>query len=341
MYCQISAFHAGESTIPTSDVTFSVFKMMFSPAREHVFFKICIPRTYFPILVIVVSSKWISRLSGSTISMFECGHMVLMMIFSPAREHYCYYYYYYCFYCYYNYYHYYYYYKVMIITIIIQMTITTKHNNTNNNDNNNNNNNINKELRPVVTYAFLLYFSFLKSFFFKSYFNIGESFLTGLQFWNWFHFCVFGDFWSSENKNLLWSHEIYMFQHFRFHRHLPCLFAFVKFGILQFYNFNFYVIYFWEDFDISQLEMIMAPELHIQVLDSCHCGIFRWWAMLRLLSRTHYEGNLENNKFVLFMFARRKSWKTQWCTNVVKYAQCLWNQCFYEMLFHGVRKFLF
>jgi hypothetical protein len=72
------------------------------------------------------------------------------------------------------------------------------------------------------------------------------------------------------------------------------------------------------DFDISQLEMIMAPELHNQVLDSCHCGIFRWWAMLRLLYRTHYEGNLENNKFLLFMSARRKSWKTQWGTNAVK-----------------------
>ena len=58
-----------------SDVTCRVFKMMFSPAREHVVFNICIPRTYFPILVIVVSSKWYSRLSGSTISMFECGQM--------------------------------------------------------------------------------------------------------------------------------------------------------------------------------------------------------------------------------------------------------------------------
>jgi hypothetical protein len=54
------------------------------------------------------------------------------------------------------------------------------------------------------------------------------------------------------------------------------------------------------DFDISQLEMIMASELHNQVLDSGHCGIFRWWTMLRLLYRIHYEGNLENNKFLFF-----------------------------------------
>ena len=80
-----------------SDVTFSAFKMMFSPAREHVCFNICIPRVYFPMLIIVVSSKCYSLLSESIISMFECGHMVLMMMFSPAREHYCYYYY----YCYY------------------------------------------------------------------------------------------------------------------------------------------------------------------------------------------------------------------------------------------------
>ena len=55
----------------------------------------------------VVSSKCYSRLSESIISMFECGHMVLMMMFSPAREHYCYYYYCYYYY-YYNYYYYYY-----------------------------------------------------------------------------------------------------------------------------------------------------------------------------------------------------------------------------------------
>ena len=46
--------------MPMSDVTFSVLKMMFSPAQEHVFFKICIPvhaRAYFPILVIFASRK--------------------------------------------------------------------------------------------------------------------------------------------------------------------------------------------------------------------------------------------------------------------------------------------
>ena len=66
---------------------------------------------------------------------------------------------------------------------------------------------------------------------------------------------------------------------------------------------------FWVDFDISQLEMIMASELHNQVLDSCHCGIFRWWTMLRLLYSTHDEGNLENNKLLLFMSARRNHGK--------------------------------
>ena len=73
-----------------SDVTFSVFKMMFSPAREQVFFKIGVlmpTRAHFPILMIFASSKWCSRLGESTISMFECGDIVLIMRFSPARGH--------------------------------------------------------------------------------------------------------------------------------------------------------------------------------------------------------------------------------------------------------------
>ena len=58
-----------------SDVTFSVFKMIFSLHESICFSKYVSRKTYFPILVIVVSSKWYSRLSGSTISMFECGQM--------------------------------------------------------------------------------------------------------------------------------------------------------------------------------------------------------------------------------------------------------------------------
>ena len=46
--------------MPMFDVTSSVFKMMFSPAREHVFLNICVlvhTKKHFPILVVFVSCK--------------------------------------------------------------------------------------------------------------------------------------------------------------------------------------------------------------------------------------------------------------------------------------------
>ena len=72
---------------------------------------------------------------------------------------------------------------------------------------------------------------------FLSYLKFGGSFLTGFQFWNWCHFCMLLTIvGASENNNLLWFLEIYLFQHLRFHRHLPCLLAFVNFEILPFYT---------------------------------------------------------------------------------------------------------
>ena len=61
-----------------------------SRLHESMCFKISVlvqTRTQFPIVVIFVSCRWCSRLGESIISMFECGHIFLRMMLSPARGH--------------------------------------------------------------------------------------------------------------------------------------------------------------------------------------------------------------------------------------------------------------
>ena len=69
------------------------FKLMLSPAREYMFARhckhafSCRREHHFPLWLIVVCSKWCSRLGESTAFNSDLGHLVFNMMLSSRREH--------------------------------------------------------------------------------------------------------------------------------------------------------------------------------------------------------------------------------------------------------------